>query len=319
MISVIIPVYNVAKYLDQCIESIINQSYSYFECILVDDGSTDGSGDICDTWAEKDSRIKVYHQENQGVSATRNFGIKKAKGEYIYFIDADDIINQNIFNNIPASDLILGSYEIVYNDHIIKKEHSKNYLVSNYALSFLKEDIKACIGSFIVNKRILIKNNIIFNPTYKYGEDLEFILKVIMASQSIIISDDTFVKYIQHSNNTMNTYSLSRYDVFFSRLELIQFAQEKNNTQVVGYLSDFSLIESIIEVTNCLILNKFSIKVIRTFFNQNPVIYEVIYNNKQSKYSIASKILNLNIYLYALWLFTKYYLKVIKHKFNFSD
>lgn len=92
MISIIIPVYNCEKHLNQCIESVLNQEFHDIECILINDGSTDNSGYICDEWVKRDRRIRVYHQNNLGVSKTRNRGITLAKGEYIYFIDADDFI-----------------------------------------------------------------------------------------------------------------------------------------------------------------------------------------------------------------------------------
>lgn len=101
-ISVIVPVYNTEKYLDRCIRSIINQTFSDFELILVDDGSKDNSGFICDEWEKKDSRIKVIHQKNAGAGAARNAGLRVAKGEYIGFIDSDDWIEPQM-------------YEVMYN------------------------------------------------------------------------------------------------------------------------------------------------------------------------------------------------------------
>lgn len=92
IISVIVPVYNIEKYIESCIKSIVEQTYKNLEIILINDGSTDKSRSICDEWKKKDKRIKVIHQENQGLSAARNIGIKKAKGEYILFVDGDDII-----------------------------------------------------------------------------------------------------------------------------------------------------------------------------------------------------------------------------------
>ncbi len=94
LVSIIVPVYNVEKYLEQCISSILEQTYTNFELILVDDGSTDKSGDICDEWFKKDSRIKVFHQRNQGLSAARNRGIELAKGEYFCFVDSDDFVTK---------------------------------------------------------------------------------------------------------------------------------------------------------------------------------------------------------------------------------
>ena len=92
LISVIVPVYNVENYLSRCISSIIKQSYKNFELILVDDGSTDKSGAICDIFAEKDGRIKALHKINEGVSSARNYGIKQACGKYICFVDSDDYV-----------------------------------------------------------------------------------------------------------------------------------------------------------------------------------------------------------------------------------
>lgn len=99
-ISVITPVYNVSKYLDRCIESIINQTFDNFELILVDDGSTDDSGEKCDSWADKDSRIKIIHQKNAGAGAARNVGLTMATGDYIAFVDSDDWIELDMYETL---------------------------------------------------------------------------------------------------------------------------------------------------------------------------------------------------------------------------
>lgn len=96
-ISVIVAVYNVEKYLSKCIESILNQTYKNLEIILIDDGSSDKSGDICDSYAKQDSRIKVIHRENKGIAYTRNEGLDTAKGDYITFVDSDDYIHPQMY------------------------------------------------------------------------------------------------------------------------------------------------------------------------------------------------------------------------------
>src|SRR5690606_27273688 len=96
-VSVIIPVYNAEKYLRECIDSVLAQTFDDFELLLINDGSTDGSGKICDEYAQKDARVKVFHKENGGVSSARNLGLDNAKGEWITFIDSDDWIGENYF------------------------------------------------------------------------------------------------------------------------------------------------------------------------------------------------------------------------------
>ena len=100
LISVIVPVYNVEKYIGKCVESIERQTYDNLEIILVDDGSTDTSGLICEELARKDKRIRVFHQDNKGLSEARNKGLEKAKGEYIGFVDADDVIYSKMYEKL---------------------------------------------------------------------------------------------------------------------------------------------------------------------------------------------------------------------------
>ena len=100
LVSVIIPVYNVEKYLEECVNSVINQTYKNIEVILVDDGSTDSSGDICDEYVMFDSRISVLHKANGGLSSARNAGMKKASGEWIYFLDSDDFLELDMLSHL---------------------------------------------------------------------------------------------------------------------------------------------------------------------------------------------------------------------------
>lgn len=113
-VSIIIPVYNATQHLNQCLDSILNQDFNDFELLLINDGSTDTSGEICDDYAGKDKRIKVFHQNNAGVSAARNKGIENANGEWITFMDSDDYIQKNYFeilNTAPDNDWILHNIE----------------------------------------------------------------------------------------------------------------------------------------------------------------------------------------------------------------
>lgn len=125
MISVIVPVYNVEPYLRKCLDSILAQTYRDLEILVIDDGSTDGSGEICDEYVEKDERIKVFHTENRGLSAARNLGIDNANGEWIGFVDSDDWVEQD-FCKIPYEYAL--SYQadiVIFRFHIIGKKNQK--------------------------------------------------------------------------------------------------------------------------------------------------------------------------------------------------
>ena len=131
LISVIVPVYNVEEYLPKCLESIINQTYKNLEIILVDDGSTDNSGIICEDYAEKDKRIKVVHQTNLGISAARNAGLDLCSGDYITFVDSDDYIEcdeiEVLVDQIVPNGIVCNGSTIIYqNKKIIKNQ--KGYM-----------------------------------------------------------------------------------------------------------------------------------------------------------------------------------------------
>ena len=133
MLSIIIPIYNVEKYLEETLKTVLAQTFNDFELILVDDGSTDGSGEICDKYAEKDSRIKVIHKENNGVSEARNTGVAAAKGEYIGFVDSDDIIEPCMF------ELMINAAK-EYECEIVKCEHDRDNKLSYNEYTIIEGD-----------------------------------------------------------------------------------------------------------------------------------------------------------------------------------
>ena len=102
LVTVVVPVYNVRPFLETCLDSLLQQTYPYLEILLIDDGSTDGSGDLCDHYARKDSRIQVIHQENGGLGAARNEGIRRAGGEYLSFVDSDDWVSPVSYTHLDV-------------------------------------------------------------------------------------------------------------------------------------------------------------------------------------------------------------------------
>lgn len=150
MISLVIPVYNVEKYLAVCIESCINQTNSDWEMILVDDGSTDSSLDICKEYEKKDSRIKVVHQENKGLSGARNTGVKNAKGEYIFFVDSDDCLDCNCLKVLSKLAEYTKSPLIQINLKFVPEDFKPEQ--NNLMISIVDNDLKMGDKTYTINK-----------------------------------------------------------------------------------------------------------------------------------------------------------------------
>lgn len=158
LISVIVPVYNVEDYLDRCIDSIIKQTYKNIEIIIVDDGSTDKSKNICEKYKKKDKRIKLYKTTNKGSSYARNYAIKKSKGKYLAFVDSDDYIENNmieiLYNNLikEKADISCCTFYEVYKNKIIKKINNENYYVMNNIETIKKSFLDDGLSVYLWNK-----------------------------------------------------------------------------------------------------------------------------------------------------------------------
>lgn len=215
MISIIIPVYNVEKYLPQCLDSILSQTYKDFEVILVDDGSPDNSGKICDEYASKDSRVRVIHQENAGVSVSRNIGIEKAEGEWITFIDSDDFVESDYLEHfeldIDDADLIVQGLEYYdsRNGKNFKKVKVKNCTLSEDTFMNDVTNNNLLGSGYPVAKafkRNLLSSDVRFNTAISFHEDHIFVLDAMYAAKKIRLADSVAYKYrYYHSSNTLST------------------------------------------------------------------------------------------------------------------
>lgn len=206
MISVIVPVYNVEKYLNRCINSILAQTYQDYELILIDDGSTDYSGEICDFFQAKDDRIKVIHQPNNGLSFARNVGIEYSCGEYITFIDSDDYVAESYLeillkllegndSDISCCEYLRTGKECIKN---IKLTDEFIILRENDILTFyLKKDlVSACAKLY----RKYLFQNIRF-PIGKINEDISTIFKVFLEAKSVSYSNNKLYFYYKNSES----------------------------------------------------------------------------------------------------------------------
>lgn len=190
--SIIIPVYNVEAYLEECLESILAQDYRDYEVLLINDGSTDASGVICDRYPERDSRFRVFHQQNKGVSGARNVGINNSTGEWICFIDSDDLIGTNYLN--AFSENISDDCDMVIQG--IKRIGKVNDILCSFA-SLEKINREAFFDLYsiwphyfspcnkIYRKTLIIEQNLQFNESIHYGEDTIFNLDYAMHTRGI--------------------------------------------------------------------------------------------------------------------------------------
>ena len=239
LISVIVPIYNIDSYLRRCLDSIINQTYKNLEIILIDDGSIDTSGKICDEYAIKDSRIKVVHESNKGVSSARNTGLNLAKGFYISFVDGDDWISPKMYE-------ILYKNAIEYNSDIsccglaqiqkngemttladnLLKIYSKDELISGFFYDPIIKETMYGPCNKIIKKEIL--NNIRFDERFAIGEDLLFLFECLMQVNSVILDNQPLYHYIKRENSaTTAAFSEKRIHYINVADILYQYCKEK--------------------------------------------------------------------------------------------
>lgn len=209
LVSIIIPVYKVENYLHRCVESVLNQSYTNIEIILVDDGSPDSCPGICDEYETKDSRIKVVHKVNRGLSSARNSGIEIMKGNWVTFIDSDDYISKNAIEKmvyvarITSSDLVIGNYQMVFDfsgqekncrEKNIRK--FKEIEKKEFWLKILLEDSAYCSAWGKLYKNSLFQE-IRYPEENDFGEDMPVIPKIIEEAERISFLEDTIYFYCQ--------------------------------------------------------------------------------------------------------------------------
>lgn len=225
LFSIIVPVYNTEQYLRECIDSILAQTYENFEVILIDDGATDNCPQICDEYAERDSRVKVIHKENGGVSSARNIGIQSAKGKYLLFFDSDDSVKPNTFERLfqlqleKKADVICYGYYQEYEDHhfrnnIIKKNYFANVPIE-MALSIAFEGynnypgferIFPSVWDKAYKREVIQNNNLRFDEYLSKAEDLLFNVAFFCVARNAYMTDESFYIYRLNPNSLIHTY-----------------------------------------------------------------------------------------------------------------
>lgn len=236
-ISVIIPVYNVEKYLRKCIESVLAQNFSDYEILLIDDGSTDLSGQICDEYAEKYAIVKAIHQKNMGQGGARNTGIENANGDYLLFVDSDDAVKENMLGFLydtavsNNSDIVSFGMYYVYEDGRIMATRAP---ISNGIKDIYHKEISHYFStdSYVWNK--FFKTGLFFKsgvryPEHMWYEDLSVNQKIALFAEKVTLTDKMFYKYLQRENSTMHIKNTDRNSDMLTVVSDILDFYKKNN------------------------------------------------------------------------------------------
>ena len=315
-VSIIIPCYNVANHLSKCVESIRAQTHKNFELLLINDGSSDATGKIADEFAIKDSRIKVFHQENGGVSSARNLGLQKAIGNGIIFIDGDDYIKSNFIEQLltyyredfwPISGMVnIRNHNQVKNlnfENLLKKFNDVN-LTSKNIFELLN---KGAIGSpcaRIYSNKIIKDNSLFFNEEISYQEDLLFDLRYFPYVKHIKLVDYFGYFYVEHK-----TSSTGRYHKNFNQITIIYSILKSyiKTEQDEIYLKEFILQSILRKISNIFHVNstlseRSKLQELRNIFKSDYFKYSRDYLTSMNINRILKSIIHnkkvLKVYLY---------------------
>jgi glycosyltransferase involved in cell wall biosynthesis len=254
IVSIIIPVYNVESYLRQCLDAAVSQTYENIEIFLVDDGSKDNSGKLCDEYVEKYNFVKVVHKKNEGVSIARNIGIKECSGDYCLIIDSDDFIKERMVELLikkalsKEADLVICGITSVdihylkktmkYHEHNFLAEYSEDLSDKIFAESLSENPTDVYFGSScnkLIKRSLLVENNIYFEPHEVFAEDACFAYKVYLTADKIAIEKEVLYYYRLNSLNSLSKM-VHPYQYYKDRGEILeyQFNQVLNKLNYTG-------------------------------------------------------------------------------------
>lgn len=315
MISVIIPVYNVEKYLVRCIESICGQTYRNLEIILVDDGSTDSSGDICDNYAQKDDRIHVIHKTNGGLSDARNTGLEMARGSYISFVDSDDYIAKNMYENLmecikkyQTRMAVCGFWAVDDEGNLFEGKSSTALSDGCYTNEKFMEMASYSEGwNFIVVWNKLYSRDIIDKirfPVGKIHEDQYIFYDLVLACDNISVTAEKLYYYRQRNQSITNDiYSVKRLDEVEAILQQCKFFERNQNRN--AFIRTERRAFMFLEEGLVKLLDEYSKQRVKEIVNEYRKIYLNVRNIEE--YSAEEQVRR-----FALVLGVNYYIKNIE-------
>lgn len=221
-VSIIVPVYNVEQYIDKCIESILNQTYSNIEIILIDDGSTDKSNNICDFFVKKDNRVKCIHKTNEGVSKARQTGIANSSGDWVLFVDSDDEIPCNaleyliqIVKKYPYTDIAIGGYQYIPKSKFQQYYSNECFSGEELIIKYLRGLIHTGPVAKLLRKNIVKIEDFELPSIIKMGEDTIMNIRIAQRARNVVVTNKIVYLYYIRSTSVCQTFfwtlSYSRY------------------------------------------------------------------------------------------------------------
>lgn len=220
-VSVIVPVYNAEKFLSDCIESVLAQTYSNWELILVDDGSNDGSGKLCDHYSNQDERIRVFHKENGGVSSARNLGLSVMNGKWVLFVDADDMLHPNTIEGCLRTVQVNGvdflQFPLTSIFDLLGRKVFQDTAICTPQVYIDEVFCQGCAGGSFINAQIITENSLRFEEGMKLAEDQLFIFSCVCKAHSLQKIGEQYYYYRPNTQSATHT----------ERSEDIQFSIEK--------------------------------------------------------------------------------------------
>lgn len=335
LVSIIIPIYKVEKYIERCINSILNQTYQNLEIILVDDGSPDGCPVICDKWSLKDNRIKVIHKKNEGLGKARNSGLDIATGEYILFVDSDDYVSEKLVETSVYA-AIKENAEIVcfgFSSIGIAGEIKKNYIPKTKKKTYRHQEIKDVFladliapnsktgevtnlimsaWATMISNRIIQKYNWRFVSEREYiSEDLYSLLQLYSYVNSVTVVSEPLYFYCENAGSLTQTYRSDRFEKIIKFYQdAIALCRELQYSDKIKERLDYSLVSNTIGTMKTLCKSKISVRekyrelkiIINNSVLQNMLNRPHIYNAESKPRKIIIKLINKKSYILCMLL-----------------
>ena len=288
LISIIIPVYKVEKYLEKCIESVLKQTYTNLQVILVDDGSPDNCGKICDEYAKKDSRIEVIHKVNGGLSDARNVGIAKAKGKYIGFVDSDDYIKEdmyeiliNLIKEYDADVSICNLYDVIEGKEYIRNK--ENGIKEYNRIDILKEVLlDKNIQSYAWNK--LYKKELFNEIKYPIGkkyEDIGTTFYIFEKCNKVVVTSEPEYYYLKRADSLVNNVIESTV-LDYTEIIIQRYLYTQKNIEELRKYNNYYLAKTLITAHNDIeLLGSISEKMQEKYKELYNLAFDILKNNKK--------------------------------------